>query len=118
MGSVYQTSKGNKKISHIDRTGAWAYFGVTEGDPSLGGDGGILYTCETNYWKLKVGLGGRTKNRVELLALNLVLKLTVEKRIHKLQVITTMRNLQLTPFFLCNHQYKKFNQCSRSFACL
>ena len=49
MGSVYQTSKGNKKISHIDRTVDWAYFGVVEGDPSLGGDGGILYTCETNY---------------------------------------------------------------------
>ena len=41
MGSVYQTSKGNKKIIHIDRTRAWAYFGVAEGDPSLGEMDGV-----------------------------------------------------------------------------
>ena len=47
----------------IDRIGGWAYFdGDSQGNPDMGGDGGILFILDTHWFKLSSSLGSISNN--------------------------------------------------------
>ena len=65
----------------------WAYFdGASQGDPPLGGLGGVLYLSENHKIQARFAPGNCTNNKVELAALHLVLNLAINNNISQLQV--------------------------------
>lgn len=69
----------------IDQDGACTYFDrAAQGDPRLGGAGGVLFLKHNHFLKFKAGLGVGSKKYVELMALKLLFSLAIEKSVSKL----------------------------------
>ena len=68
--------------------GAWACLDrAAQGEPSVGGVGGILYLSNSHLLKFKAGIGRSTNNKAELFALKPILRMAVERGVQKLQGI-------------------------------
>jgi hypothetical protein len=75
-------------VEEIDHVGCWSYFdGASQNH--VGGAGGILYLDEHHWLKYVVGLGNSSNNKVELLALKMLIMVAgiKEFRISKFLVI-------------------------------
>ena len=71
----------------IDKSFPWGFLdGAAQGDPSLCGVGAVLYLEEGHFFRARWGLGEGTNNKVELMALYMLLLLAFEKGIQNLQV--------------------------------
>jgi len=71
----------------IDRTGAWVFFdGASQGEPAVGGAGGILHLLDTHFFKFAAGLGRSTNNKAEIFVVFLVMRCAISRGILKLQV--------------------------------
>ena len=65
----------------------WAYFdGGSQGDPPLGGSGGVLYLSRFHKIQAKFSPGHCTNNKAELATLHMVLELAIKNNISQLQV--------------------------------
>jgi ribonuclease HI len=65
----------------------WAYFdGASQGNPPVGGLGGILYLSSNHNIAFKAGIGQETNNYCELMALKLTLQLAQEYGVTQLQI--------------------------------
>ena len=74
-------------VEEIHKTYAWGYFdGFAAGDPMICGAGGILFISDIHYVSFKAGLGLGTNNYEELCALKLLLRLTRQHNLGKIQV--------------------------------
>ena len=120
----------------IDKSLLWAFFdGVSQGDPPIGGAGGVIFINETNKISFKVGLCRATNSKAELSALWATLKLAKDKQIAKLHIygdsktvikwaqgknniraphlqnfLKAIRSLQSSfEVILFNHIYREFN---------
>ena len=111
----------------IDKTFPWGYFdGAAQGDPTVCGVGAILFLEEGHYFRARWGIGEGTNNKVEILALYMLLLLAHDKGVQKLQIFgdsmiiinwinQTQRchNIQLNPILEEVAQLKTtFNQIS------
>ena len=57
-----------------------SYFdGVSQGTPTMGGAGGVLYISNAHWTKFSAGIDTFTNNRAELLVLKLLLQLALLK---------------------------------------
>ena len=75
------------KQPSIDKRIPWVFFdGASQGDPPLGVSGAVLYISEDKQILIKYGLGHCTNNKVESTALWEVLKSTLTRNIHNLQI--------------------------------
>ena len=71
----------------IDKSIPWGYFdGATQGDPTYCDAGAVLYLIEDHFYLLNSGLGFGTNNKVELLALYMLLIYAHEKGLQSLQI--------------------------------
>jgi ribonuclease HI len=71
----------------MDRLRPWEYFdGASQNEGQLCGGGVILHLSDSHHFKIKMGLGPRTNNFVELMALKLLLTFVGEKGISNLQI--------------------------------
>ena len=69
------------------KTYAWGYFdGSAAGDPMICGAGGILFIFDFHFVSFKAGLGLGTNNYAKLCALKLLLRLTRQHNLDKIQV--------------------------------
>ena len=88
----HQTTPNQKprrelKASNIDKNIPWVFFdGVSQGEPPLGGVGGILFLDETKKTKITFALGQGTNNKAELSALWSVLGVAYEKQVQRIQI--------------------------------
>ena len=72
---------------HIDKTVPLGYFDkVAQGEPTVCGAGAVLYLTKDHFFQLKWGLGEGTNNKVELLALYMLLIFAHEKEIQVIQI--------------------------------
>ena len=77
----------------INKNIPWAFFnGANQGDPPLGGSGGVLYLSDNHKIQARFSLGHCTNNKLELVALHLVLNLAINKNITQLQVFWGFKN--------------------------
>ena len=59
----------------IDKSTPWAFFdGASQGDPAIGGAGGVICLSDSKKITFKVGMGRATNTKVELMALWATLK--------------------------------------------
>lgn len=77
----------------IDKSGA------SQGDLSIGGDGGIMFLSDSHFYKFQAGLGRATNNTAELMALKLVLMLAAQKGVQKFQIWDVLGGCQYGNFF-------------------
>lgn len=77
----------------IDKSGA------SQGDLSIGGDGGIMFLSDSHFYKFQAGLGRATNNTAELMALKLVLMLAAQKGVQKFQMMGCSRGVSIWKFF-------------------
>ena len=71
----------------INKDIPWAYFdGASQGDPPLGGSGGVLYLSDNHKIQARFSPRHCTNNKAELVALHLVLNLAIDDNITQLQV--------------------------------
>ena len=71
----------------INKAIPWAFFnGASQGDPSLGGSGGVLYLSANQKIQAKYAPGHCSNNKVELAALHMILKVAINNNISQLQV--------------------------------
>ena len=75
------------KPPRLDKNTPWAFFdGASQGEPLLGGAGGILYMNEMSKTEILFAPGQGTNNKAELSTLWLVLKIVTEKNVKNLQI--------------------------------
>ena len=68
------------KASEIVKSSQWGYFdGASQGEPTLGGVGGIAYLNDSTKFEITFTLGQGTNNKAELVALWSILRLALEK---------------------------------------
>ena len=71
----------------FDKSYPWAFFdGVSQGDPPIGGAGGVIFLNDTNKISFKLGLGRATNNKVELSTLWAAMKIAKDKHITRLHI--------------------------------
>ena len=71
----------------INKTVPWAFFdGASQGDPPLGGSGGVLYFSDKHKMQAKFAPGHCTNNKAQLVALCMILNLVINNKISQLQV--------------------------------
>ena len=71
----------------INKAIPWAFFdGASQGDPPLGGSGGVLYFSDKHKLQAKYAPRHCTNNKGELEALHLVLNLALNNNITQLEV--------------------------------
>lgn len=71
----------------INKVVPWAYFdGASQGDPPLGGSGGVIYFLNKHKLQAKFAPGHCTNNKAKLATLHLVLNLAINNNITQLQV--------------------------------
>ena len=71
----------------IDKSYPWGYFdGVAQGDPIVCGVGALLYLDDRHLFQIRWGLGEGTNNKVELLALYMLLIFTNENGVQRIQI--------------------------------
>ena len=71
----------------IDKSYPWGYFdGSTTGEPKLCGVGGLIYITDQHFFSYKAGLGSGSNNFAELLGLKLLLSLSLDNNLKKLQI--------------------------------
>ena len=71
----------------INKTVPWDFFDdASQGDPPLGGSGGVIYFSDKHKVQAKFSPGHCTNNKAELVTLNLVLNLAIKHNITPLQV--------------------------------
>ena len=74
-------------VEEIDKSYPWGYFdGSATGEPKLCGVGGLIYITDQHFFSYKVGLGSSSNNFAELLSLKLLLSLSLDKNLKKLQI--------------------------------
>ena len=70
----------------INKDIPWAFFdGASQGNPPLGGSGGVLYLSKNHKLQARFSLGHYTNNKLELETLHLVLNLAINNNISQLQ---------------------------------
>ena len=88
----YQSSpKKGKKITvkplELDKSCPWDFFdGASQGDPPIGGAGGIIRLDETNKISFKLGLGRSTNNKHEISPLWATMKIANDKQLKRLHI--------------------------------
>jgi ribonuclease HI len=71
----------------VDPSHPWAYFdGASQNEGQTCGGGAVLYLTNTHYFTLTMGLGSRTNNYAELMALKLLLTFSREREIDNIQL--------------------------------
>ena len=71
----------------INKAIPWAFFdGASQGDPPLGGLGGVLYLSTNQKIQAKYDPGNCTNNKAKLEALQLILNVAININISQLQV--------------------------------
>ena len=71
----------------INKVVPWDFFdGASQGDPPLGGLGGVLYFLDKHKLQANFAPGHCTNNKAELVALHLILNLAINNNITPLQV--------------------------------
>ena len=74
----------------IDKYGCQGYFdGASQGHLAKGGTRSILFFNDFQWIKFHVGVGVSINNREKIMALVLILKLALTKRIQNLQLLRT-----------------------------
>ena len=75
------------KPSNIDKNTPWDFFdGASQGEPPLGGVGGILFMNETTKTKITFSPGHGTNNKEKLSALWSVLRIASKNHVRNLQL--------------------------------
>jgi ribonuclease HI len=77
----------------IDPSVPWDFFDGASQNLLCGGGGGVLHISESHSFKIKMGLGKGTNNYVELMALLLLLKFSIEQGIHTIQLFGDSMNV-------------------------
>ena len=73
--------------SKINKTIPWAYFdGSNQGDPALGGAGGVAYLIENKKIEIIFSLSRASNNKEELIALWIVLRVSINKHLKNIQL--------------------------------
>ena len=90
--SSFPQDKIYVKIRHvvvevIDKSFPWGYFdGSAAGEPRICGAGDLLFIADDHFFTFKAGLGSGTNNFAELLGLKLLLTLSLDNNIKKVQI--------------------------------
>lgn len=74
-------------VEVIVKSFPWGYFdGSTAGEPKICGAGGLFFISDDHFFTFKAGLGSGTNNFAELLGLKLLLTLSLDNNIRKVQI--------------------------------
>jgi hypothetical protein len=74
----------------INKEIPWAFFdGASQGTPTRGGVGGIIYLSPSHTISFKDGIGPATNNFVNLWLSNLVLMMAQERGVTQIQIFET-----------------------------
>lgn len=90
--SGIQTGEESRKATTLGRTSIekafpWAFFnGVSQGEPPLVGSGGVIFLSKESKIEIRFARGQCSNNKVELVALWVVLKVVLSLGIAKLQL--------------------------------
>lgn len=80
--------RNNVSGDNINEETPWTYFdGASQGTPSKGWVGGLIFFFPNHTMSFKVGIGEVTNNYSELLPLELVLILALQKRFSQIQIL-------------------------------
>jgi hypothetical protein len=80
--SAHKPTNNTHSDINIKHDHPWYFFdGATQGDPSLGGEGGRLYLSKSHYISFLARLGLATNKISKLMVLNLLLQLSREREI-------------------------------------
>ena len=88
----YKTQEKEPKVNilvppEMNKGIPWDFFdGASQGDPPLGGSGGVLYLLGFHKIQTKFAPGQCTNNKAELATLHMVLELAIKNNISQLQV--------------------------------
>jgi ribonuclease HI len=76
------------RAPNIDQSISWGFFdGACQGSPGECGVGAILFLKSSHHFSLKYGVGLDTNNRAELYALWILLKVVLEQKVKRIQIL-------------------------------
>ena len=74
-------------MSKINKSQPWAFFDrASQGNPLLGGEGGIIYLSKNNKIAIKISMGQEINSKAELSALWTVLKIAKDKQVPRIHI--------------------------------